>query len=67
MQTCSSDLDAWTLLTSKYQAWLSVCGRLANFNRELALKPSVLHLLAERNLILIVDVYFEEQSEPSPE
>jgi hypothetical protein len=59
LQQCTSDLEAWHKLASKYEVWLTISAHLDNWNRELDLAPDVLHLLSERRLMLKVDVYFD--------
>ena len=65
LQQCTSDLDTWHKLASKYDIWLTIAAHLDNWNRELDLAPDILQLLSERRLKLKVDVYFDgDEDEP---
>jgi hypothetical protein len=57
---CSSNLENWQILTSKYDVCLSIVGYLYNWNRELDLSPKILKLISDRNIRLKVDVYFQK-------
>jgi|GEM_PF-1097883 len=58
LQSCTGDLKAWQILTSKYDVWLTIAAYADNWNRELRLPADILQLLAERNLSLDIDAYF---------
>ena len=60
LQRCTPDFNAWHILTSKYDVWLTIVGYFENWNRELDLSPEILRLLAERQLMLKIDVYFTD-------
>ena len=66
-QLCTSDLNSWHTIASKYEIWLTIIAYLDNWNRELDLAPDILQLIAERQLQLKVDVYFNGDKNESEE
>lgn len=63
MINLTRDLNVWKYLTTKYQAWIDVAGYMENWNREFSLKPEVMKLLAERNLEIVFDIYYNGQED----
>ena len=55
----SQDLDNWKLLTNKYEVWIDVAGYMKSWNRGFRLSPAIMSMLAERNLEIVFDMYFD--------
>ncbi len=64
-QLCTSNLNSWHTLASKYDIWITIAAHLDNWNRELNLEPDILQLIAERRVMLKVDVYFDGDDDES--
>jgi hypothetical protein len=60
LATFTNDLEKWKLLTTKYESWIDVAGYMDNWNRGFTLKPSVMKLIADRNLEIVFDIYHDE-------
>ena len=58
LRSCTKNLEAWRTVSAKYNTQLTIVAHVENWNRELNLSPETLRLLAERNLMLNVDIYF---------
>ncbi|ESU24559.1 hypothetical protein FLJC2902T_31990 [Flavobacterium limnosediminis JC2902] len=58
LQSLTTDLDKWKILTSKYEAWIDVAGYMENWNRGFTLNPEIMKMLSDRNLKIEFDIYY---------
>jgi len=63
LDSLTSDLENWRILTSKYETWVDVAGYMENWNRGFTLKPEIMKMLSDRNLEIVFDIYYEEEDD----
>ena len=63
LEGLTKDLGRWKELTSRYETWIGVAGYMQNWNRSFSLKPETMNELAERNLEVVFDIYYDPDEE----
>lgn len=63
LRRCTTDLSRWRELGERFEGTLALLLHAENWNREFVLSPSTVAQIAERNLRLWVDIYFEGDEE----
>lgn len=63
IESLTTDLDVWKVLTSKYDAWVDVAGYMENWNRGFTLNIETMKMLIDRNLKIEFDIYFDREEE----
>ena len=59
LDSLTSDLEIWNLLTTKYEAWIDIAGYMKNWNRGFSLKPEILKMISDRNIEIVFDLYYD--------
>lgn len=63
IESLTTDLDVWKVLTSKYDVWIDVAGYMENWNRGFTLNIETMKMLIDRNLKIEFDIYFDREEE----
>jgi len=63
LESLTSDLEKWKLLTSKYESWIDIAGYMNNWNRGFSLKLEILKMISDRNIEIVFDIYYDGEND----